>query len=177
MSPFQTARIEYRPFGRAQGCDTTLWTLYNRHGMRVSVCDFGAIITSLQVAGNAGTQSLAVAVRKLTNKSEEDVFFKSLGFELLTGAVTGVVVGVTIAIIAGIWKQNLLLGCIIGIAMAAAIFVANLAGSLIPKGMVKLGFDPAVASGPFISTLSDLTSVLIYFSIAQHFITQLMSVR
>ena len=136
---------------------------------------FVTLITG--TAGNAGTQSLAVAVRKLTNKSEEDVFFKSLGFELLTGAVTGVVVGVTIAIIAGIWKQNLLLGCIIGIAMAAAIFVANLAGSLIPKGMVKLGFDPAVASGPFISTLSDLTSVLIYFSIAQHFITQLMSVR
>ena len=54
--------------------------------------------------------------------------------------------------------------------MLAAITVANLAGSLIPILMDKLGFDPAVASGPFITTLSDLTSVLIYFSIASQFL-------
>ena len=48
----------------------------------------------------------------------------------------------------------------------------NLAGSLIPMLMDKLGFDPAVASGPFITTLSDLTSVLIYFNIASLFMQQ-----
>ena len=53
--------------------------------------------------------------------------------------------------------------------MMVAITVANLAGSLIPMLMAKIGFDPAVASGPFISTLSDLTSVLIYFNIASLF--------
>ena len=50
--------------------------------------------------------------------------------------------------------------------MLFAITVANLAGSLIPMLMDRLGFDPAAASGPFITTLSDLTSVLIYFNIA-----------
>jgi magnesium transporter len=63
---------------------------------------------------------------------------------------------------------------VVGISMAAAITVANLAGSLIPILMDKIGVDPAVASGPFISTLSDLTSVLIYFSVAQIFINSIM---
>lgn len=53
--------------------------------------------------------------------------------------------------------------------MMCAITVANLAGSFIPNLMDKIGVDPAVASGPFISTLSDLTSVLIYFNIAKLF--------
>lgn len=128
---------------------------------------FVTLITG--TAGNAGTQSLAVAVRKITNMSEEDSLLNGLGFEIITGLIKGVIVGLTIAVVAGIWKQNLILGGIIGISMASAIFVANLAGSLIPKLMDKIGFDPAVASGPFISTLSDLTSVLIYFSIASMF--------
>lgn len=132
---------------------------------------FVTLITG--TAGNAGTQSLAVAVRRITNKSEDDNFFKSFGFEVLTGLIKGIIVGVTIALVAGIWKQNIVLGGIIGIAMASAIFVANLAGALIPKLMNRLGFDPAVASGPFISTLSDLTSVLIYFSIASAFMSYL----
>ncbi|MBK0347606.1 magnesium transporter [Aerococcaceae bacterium zg-ZJ1578] len=132
---------------------------------------FVTLITG--TAGNAGTQSLAVAVRKITNKSEDDNFFQSLMFEILTGLIKGVIVGATIAIVAGIWQKNLVLGAIIGISMATAIFVANLAGSLIPKLMARLGFDPAVASGPFISTLSDLTSVLIYFSIASAFMQYL----
>ncbi len=133
---------------------------------------FVTLITG--TAGNAGTQSLAVAVRKLTNKSEDDSFFSSVGFELLTGIITGVVVGLSIALVAGIWQGNLTLGVIIGAAMAVAIAVANIAGTLIPKLMLKLGFDPAVASGPFISTLSDLTSVFIYFSIASIFISRLI---
>ncbi|WP_124058009.1 magnesium transporter [Vaginisenegalia massiliensis] len=129
---------------------------------------FVTLITG--TAGNAGTQSLAVAVRKIANKSEEDEFYNSIWFEILTGVFTGLIVGLTISIVAGLWKHNLVLGAVIGIAMTCAIVVANLAGALIPKLMTRLGFDPAVASGPFISTLSDLTSVLIYFSIASFFI-------
>lgn len=129
---------------------------------------FVTLITG--TAGNAGTQSLAVAVRKLTNKSEEDDFTSSLSFELLTGAITGSVVGLAVMVIVLVWQHNLFLGAIIGFAMMMAIIVANLAGSLIPKLMDRIGFDPAVASGPFISTLSDLTSVFIYFSIASFFL-------
>ena len=126
-------------------------------------------------AGNAGTQSLAVAVRRLAISDEKDHGFVRLVLaEVLTGVVTGAVTGITIFLIVGFWKHNFILGFVIGMAMLFAITVANLAGSLIPMLMDRLGFDPAVASGPFITTLSDLTSVLIYFNIASLFMGYFM---
>ncbi|AXX64853.1 MAG: magnesium transporter [Lactobacillus sp.] len=129
---------------------------------------FISLITG--TAGNAGTQSLAVAVRRLslTNNKPQHLWGLLLK-ELVTGLVIGLITGMTIMIVVGIWKHSFVLGAVIGLAMMAAITVANLAGSLIPMLMAKIGFDPAVASGPFISTLSDLTSVLIYFNIASLF--------
>jgi len=129
------------------------------------------ISTITGTAGNAGTQSLAVAVRRLAvEEIDRHDFLKLLGKEFVTGFVTGLVTGVSVFFLVGIWKHNFVLGMVIGLAMCAAITVANLAGSFIPMLMSSLGFDPAVASGPFISTLSDLTSVLIYFSIAGMFL-------
>ncbi|MBL1226449.1 magnesium transporter [Enterococcus sp. BWR-S5] len=147
-------------------------TLISHYEMLVSEASILAVFISLitGTAGNAGTQSLAVAVRRLAVSDEKDNNFKRLIIsEVLTGVVTGAITGLTIFIVVGIWKQNFPLGFVIGMAMLCAITVANLAGSLIPMLMDKLGFDPAVASGPFITTLSDLTSVLIYFNIASIF--------
>lgn len=134
---------------------------------------FVTLITG--TAGNAGTQSLAVAVRKLGRDEERDLKFgRAIGMELATGLITGLVTGTAITLVVGIWQNNFLLGGIIGISMLVAITVANLAGNLIPVLMDRLGFDPAVASGPFITTFSDLTSVLIYFSIAKNFLDLLV---
>lgn len=148
-------------------------TLINHYESLLSEASILAVFISLitGTAGNAGTQSLAVAVRRLAlGNDKKPKLIKLVSSEILTGVVTGIITGLTVMVIVGIWKHNLMLGLTIGLAMAAAITVANLAGSLIPMLMDKLGFDPAVASGPFITTLSDLTSVLIYFSIAQLFI-------
>lgn len=144
-------------------------SLISHYEALVSEASILAVFISLitGTAGNAGTQSLAVAVRRLAFADEKDNNFSRLIIsEVLTGLVTGAITGITILIVVGIWKQNIPLGFVIGMAMFCAITVANLAGSLIPMLMDKLGFDPAVASGPFITTLSDLTSVLIYFNIA-----------
>ena len=131
---------------------------------------FISLITG--TAGNAGTQSLAVSVRRISlNDDENKSFFDLILTEITTGLVTGAVTGLTIFLVVSMWKGNIMLGLAVGVAMFCAITVANLAGSLIPVGMDRLGFDPAVASGPFISTMSDLTSVFIYFSIAEVFIS------
>ena len=131
---------------------------------------FISLITG--TAGNAGTQSLAVSVRRISlNDDENKSFFALILAEITTGLVTGAVTGLTIFLVVSMWKGNIMLGLAVGVAMFCAITVANLAGSLIPVGMDRLGFDPAVASGPFISTMSDLTSVFIYFSIAEVFIS------
>ena len=94
--------------------------------------------------------------------------------ELITGLIIGLITGIVIFALVAVWKHNPILGFVIGIAMMCAITVANLAGTFIPMLMDKLGFDPAVASGPFITTLSDLTSVLIYFNIASLFMQYFM---
>jgi magnesium transporter len=132
---------------------------------------FISLITG--TAGNAGTQSLAVAVRRIALK-EKKTLFKSLIVEILIGLMIGIIAGVTIFLVILVWKHNLLLGIAVGLAMGVAILVANVAGAFIPMIMDKIGVDPAVASGPFISTLSDLTSVIIYFNVAKLFIDKFM---
>jgi len=152
-------------------------TLIGHYEELVSEASILAIFISLitGTAGNAGTQSLAVAVRRLAiNDDRTSGFFMTMLGEIITGLVTGAITGLTIFAIVAIWKGNPILGFVIGMAMMFAILVANLAGSLIPMLMDKLGFDPAVASGPFITTLSDLTSVLIYFKIASYFMQYFM---
>ncbi|MCD1024182.1 magnesium transporter [Enterococcus sp. SMC-9] len=153
-------------------------TLISHYEKLVSEASILAVFISLitGTAGNAGTQSLAVAVRRLAiNDDKESSFVKTVISEVLTGLVTGFITGLTIFIIVAVWKHNPILGFVIGMAMMCAITVANLAGSFIPMLMDKLGFDPAVASGPFITTLSDLTSVLIYFNIASLFMQYFIS--
>lgn len=152
-------------------------SLISHYEKLVSEASILAVFISLitGTAGNAGTQSLAVAVRRLAIYDEKDQRFISLILtEVLTGLVTGAVTGMAIFLTVGFWKHNFILGFVIGIAMLFAITIANLAGSLIPMLMDRLGFDPAVASGPFITTLSDLTSVLIYFNVASLFIEYFM---
>lgn len=144
-------------------------SLISHYEVLISEASILAVFISLitGTAGNAGTQSLAVAVRKLAVSDDKELnFFSLVMSEILTGIITGAVTGIVIFLVVGFWKQNFPLGLVIGIAMLCAITIANLAGSLIPILMEKIGFDPAVASGPFITTLSDLTSVLIYFNIA-----------
>nr|WP_252902537.1 magnesium transporter [Paucilactobacillus hokkaidonensis] len=150
-------------------------SLINHFDGLVSQASILAVFISLitGTAGNAGTQSLAIAIRKISVENDRKIW-RLISNEVLTGVLIGIVTAVVITIIVGVWKHNFILGGVIGISMMVAIVVANLAGSLIPILMDKIGVDPAVASGPFISTLSDLTSVMIYFSIAQLFLKYLI---
>lgn len=131
---------------------------------------FISLITG--TAGNAGTQSLALAVRRIAVGSENSGLRDFLS-EAFAGLIVGLATGLSVFAIVTFWKHNMILGFAVGVAMTMAIMVANLAGYLIPLLIDKLGFDPAVASGPFITTLSDLTSVLIYFNVAQLFLAHL----
>lgn len=151
-------------------------TLISNYENMVSEVSILAVFISLitGTAGNAGTQSLAVAVRRLAEKEDKTrTIGRMILGELSSGLITGLVTGITVFLLVGIWQSNMILGLVIGVAMLFAITIANLAGSFIPVLMDKLGFDPAVASGPFITTLSDLTSVFIYFNIAAYFLTVL----
>ncbi len=127
------------------------------------------------MAGNTGTQALAVAVRGIaTGEIEEESKWKLVLREAGTGLITGFVCGVSVLIIVYLWKGELFLGFLVGISILASLFVATLGGALFPLLMHKLKIDPAVASGPFITTMNDITSILIYFGLATLFMNHLI---
>lgn len=126
------------------------------------------------MAGNSGTQALAVAVRGIaTGDIEEESKVKLLFREAGTGLITGIVCGAVVVGLVYFWKGELLIGALVGAAVFGSIFVATLAGSFIPLLIHRLKIDPAVASGPFITTLNDIISILIYLGLATTFLGQL----
>ncbi|NLY79436.1 MAG: magnesium transporter [Lysinibacillus sp.] len=125
-------------------------------------------------SGNSGTQALAVVVRGIaTGEIDEKSKFKMVFREMGTGLITGLVCGIVVVGIVYFWKSSLIVGLLVGTAICCSIFVATIAGSLIPLLIHKLGIDPAAASGPFITTLNDITSILIYLGLATLLLGQL----
>ena len=86
----------------------------------------------------------------------------------------GITIAILITLLITVWKGNFYLGALVGVAIFFTLIVATLSGALIPLLMEKLNIDPAVASGPFITTLNDITSVLIYFGLATTFMALLL---
>ncbi|MBB6453064.1 magnesium transporter [Salirhabdus euzebyi] len=127
------------------------------------------------MAGNTGTQSLAIAVRGIaTGEIEKEGKVKLLIREAGTGLITGTCCGFLITIIIYLWKGHFFLGLLVGISIMFTLIVATVAGAIIPLLMHKMKVDPAVASGPFITTINDLISVLIYFGMATIFMELLL---
>ncbi|PIC79927.1 magnesium transporter [Sporosarcina sp. P18a] len=127
------------------------------------------------MTGNTGTQSLAVVVRGLV--SEDLDMKKSLHLvfrELIVGIILGVVCGAAIAVIAYVWQGSFTLGLVVGSSLVATLIIGTIAGTVIPLILNKFKVDPAVASGPLITTINDILSLLIYFGIATMFISKLM---
>ncbi|WP_433956841.1 magnesium transporter [Cytobacillus horneckiae] len=127
-------------------------------------------------AGNTGTQSLAVAVRGLaTGSIEKTGVWKIVKRELGTGTMLGVVCMIVLmGIISIFYNGNWLLAFIVGVSLFFALSMAAVIGAMVPLVINKLKIDPAVASGPFITTLNDIFSLLIYFSIATTLLDQLV---
>ncbi|MCP3026663.1 magnesium transporter [Halobacillus sp. A5] len=127
------------------------------------------------MAGNTGTQALAVAVRgiatgEIYKQGKRKMIFREAG----TGMITGVSCGVIIMLVVYFWQGNIYLGILVGLSIMATLIVATLAGSLVPLIMHRFNIDPAVASGPFITTINDIISILIYFGMATAFMQLLI---
>ncbi len=122
-------------------------------------------------AGNVGTQSLAVSVRGLAlGTIEEKSYFKMILRELGTGALIGGICMVVIFILISIIYQKTALGLIVGFSIFCTLSASAVIGTTVPLVINKLKFDPAIASGPFITTLNDIIGLLIYFTIATNLI-------
>ncbi len=134
----------------------------------------------LGMSGNTGTQSLAVTIRVLSNGklSGKDKFLFVLK-EMRVGLCNGLIVGVLAFAAIGVYLQFIVpdsiaalsisgfaISACIGVSLFVAMAIASFDGTIIPIIFKKIGIDPAVASGPLITTLNDLVSVLAYYGLS-----------
>lgn len=121
--------------------------------------------------GNAGTQTMTIVVRSLALKelSPKDTAW-ALGHEALVGVTNGLVVGSIVGLIAWLWKGNPVLGLVISIAMIGNLFIAALAGVLVPMALKLLRIDPALASGIFVTTCTDVMGFFLFLGLATYFL-------
>jgi magnesium transporter len=121
------------------------------------------------LGGNAGTQALAVTVRRISLAGDGEIGhgpFLAVGKELVVGMVNGVVLGLVIAGLALLIGGDPLLGVVVLLAMWGNLVVAGFAGSFVPTVLNRLGVDPAVASSVFVHTFTDLIGFFLLLGLA-----------
>lgn len=130
----------------------------------------------LDMAGNVGTQSLAVTIRVLvdedvTTRQKWGLVFKEMRVGLVNGLLLGAASFVSIGLYVHLFKSYDIMhafsiSACVGIALLIAMLVSSLVGTAIPIFFTRIGIDPAVASGPFITTINDLVAVVSYYGLA-----------
>ncbi len=119
----------------------------------------------MAMGGNSGIQSSIIVIRGLaTGEISIDSTWRRFFREFRVSLLIGFIFGVTIAIVVGLW-QNIGMGLAIGLALNLVILQATLFGGLIPFILKRANIDPALASGPFITTVNDIFGLLIYLLI------------
>ncbi len=123
------------------------------------------------MGGNAGTQTLTVAVRALAVKElTTSNALKIITKETFIGGINGVIFAIIISLVSIYWFEELMLGIIIGLAMVLNLIVAGFAGIIIPLTLDKLEIDPALASGVILTTITDVFGFLSFLGLATLFL-------
>ncbi len=119
------------------------------------------------MGGNAGTQTLTVAVRALATKDLTPAnAWRVIRRELSVGLLNGILFAIIIGFIGYYWYNLPMLGVVLALAMIGNLVVAGLAGILVPLGLDKVGVDPALASGAFVTTVTDIVGFFAFLGFA-----------
>jgi len=119
------------------------------------------------MGGNAGTQSLTVAVRAIATKDLTGAnVWRVIRREVLVGLVNGIIFAVVMGVVGVVWFGGPELGYIIAAAMVINLVVAGLAGTAIPVLLDRMGIDPALASGAFVTTVTDVVGFFAFLGLA-----------
>ncbi len=119
------------------------------------------------MAGNVGVQSSAIIVQGLANDDVKGSVNNRLIKEMLLAALNGVILAVFLFLFVWITKGEINTAFAISVSLVAVIIVAGLIGTFVPLFLDKRGIDPAIATGPFITTSNDILGILLYFWIAK----------
>jgi magnesium transporter len=119
------------------------------------------------MGGNAGTQSLTVAVRAIATKDlTSSNMWRVIRREVFVGLINGLVFALIMGVVGLIWFGSPTLGYVIAAAMVINMVVAGLAGTAIPVLLEKFGIDPALASGAFVTTVTDVVGFFAFLGLA-----------
>ena len=128
------------------------------------------------MSGCSGNQAVGVSMRELSLGLTRPVdLFHVLKKELGVGVINGIVLGILIGVVAWIWKGNPYLGVVIGMALTMNTLLAVSIGGTVPLVLKHFGVDPAVASGPLLTTVTDMAGFFLVLSLATLFMPQLLS--
>ena len=131
----------------------------------VSLAVLMPIVASM--GGNAGTQSLTVAVRALATRDLTGAnVWRVIRREVVGGAINGAAFAVIMGIVGVVWFGTPMLGAVIAVAMVINLAVAGLAGIGIPVVLERVGVDPALASGAFVTTVTDIVGFFAFLGLA-----------
>ena len=121
----------------------------------------------IDTGGNTGTQSATLIIRAIaTGELTLRRWLSVVAKESAVGILLGTALGSVLYLWSYIWKGDLRVSTVVGLAVVFIVLFANLVGSLLPILLTKLRLDPAVVSSPLITTVMDVTGLLIYFGIA-----------
>jgi len=128
------------------------------------------------MSGCSGNQAVAVSMRELTLGAAvpRDVF-RVLRKEAVTGVMNGLALGTILGLAAWAWKGNPILGLVVGAALAINTVIAVSIGGTVPLILKRLRFDPAVASGPLLTTVTDMCGFFLLLSLASLVLPALVS--
>ena len=119
------------------------------------------------MAGNVGVQSSAIIVQGLANDEIKDSINKRLIKETFLSILNGVILALILFLFVFIWKKEIDIALALSASLVAVVIVAGIIGTFIPLFLNKRGIDPAIATGPFITTCNDIFGILIYFMVAK----------
>jgi magnesium transporter len=119
------------------------------------------------MAGNVGVQSSAIIVQGLANDNVKGSLFKRLIKEVGLSLINGFVLGILVIIAGFFMDMELRFSFTVAISMMSVIIVAALVGTFVPIILDKRGIDPAIATGPFITTSNDIFGIFLFFYIAK----------
>jgi magnesium transporter len=119
------------------------------------------------MGGNAGTQSLTVAVRAMATRDlTGSNVWRVIRKEMMVGLLNGLVFAVLMGLVGYIWFGTPMLGVVLALAMVINLVVAGLAGTMVPVALERAGVDPALASGAFVTTVTDVVGFFAFLGLA-----------
>ena len=139
----------------------------------IALAVFLPIISDM--SGCSGNQAVAVSMRELSlGLIRPQDLWRVLVQEGAVGMLNGVALGTLVGLLAFIWKGNVYLGVVVGLALCINTFVAVCIGGSIPLLLKKFDFDPAVASGPLFTTVTDMCGFFLVLGLASAMLSKLL---